>query len=120
MSQYLGAKEQEKANASAGQLILLSAILAYVVAALCILFARPMISACYGSNRRGSFWTPAYLYLKIIRPELPLPRAVQRGRASSAAWANSKISMQISVLMNIINNIVGNADLAIYRPEMGV
>ena len=49
VSQYLGAKEQEKANASAGQLILLSAILGTVVAALCILFARPMISACYGS-----------------------------------------------------------------------
>ena len=49
VSQYLGAKEQEKANASAGQLILLSAILGAVVAALCILFARPMISACYGS-----------------------------------------------------------------------
>ena len=50
VSQYLGAKEQEKANASAGQLILLSAILGTVVAALCILFARPMISACYGSS----------------------------------------------------------------------
>ena len=44
VSQYLGAKEQEKANASAGQLILLSAVLGTVVAALCILFARPMIS----------------------------------------------------------------------------
>ena len=49
VSQYLGAREQKKADASAGQLILLSAILGTAVAVLCILFARPMISACYGS-----------------------------------------------------------------------
>ena len=45
VSQYLGAREQKKADASAGQLILLSAILGTAVAVLCILFARPMISA---------------------------------------------------------------------------
>ena len=38
VSQYLGAREQKKADASAGQLILLSAILGTVVAVLCILF----------------------------------------------------------------------------------
>ncbi len=59
VSQYLGAKEQEKANASAGQLILLSAILGIVVAALCILFARPMIRAVLRLDRRRTCWTPA-------------------------------------------------------------
>ena len=70
VSQYLGAKEQEKANASAGQLILLSAILGTVVAALCILFARPMISACYGSID-ADVLDAGVLYLKITALSYP-------------------------------------------------
>ena len=107
VSQYLGAKEQEKANASAGQLILLSAILGTVVAALCILFARPMISACYGSID-ADVLDAGVLYLKITALSYPFLALYNAGAALFRSMGNSKISMQISVLMNIIN-IVGNA-----------
>ena len=117
VSQYLGAKEQEKANASAGQLILLSAILGTVVAALCILFARPMISACYGSID-ADVLDAGVLYLKITALSYPFLALYNAGAALFRSMGNSKISMQISVLMNIIN-IVGNA-VCIFGFKMGV
>ena len=117
VSQYLGAKEQEKANASAGQLILLSAVLGAVVAALCILFARPMISACYGSID-ADVLDAGVLYLKITALSYPFLALYNAGAALFRSMGNSKISMQISVLMNIIN-IVGNA-VCIFGFKMGV
>ena len=117
VSQYLGAKEQEKANGSAGQLILLSAVLGAVVAALCILFARPMISACYGSID-ADVLDAGVLYLKITALSYPFLALYNAGAALFRSMGNSKISMQISVLMNIIN-IVGNA-VCIFGLKMGV
>ena len=117
VSQYLGAKEQEKANASAGQLILLSAVLGTVVAAVCILFARPMISACYGSID-ADVLDAGVLYLKITALSYPFLALYNAGAALFRSMGNSKISMQISVLMNIIN-IVGNA-VCIFGLKMGV
>ena len=83
VSQYLGAKEQEKANASAGQLILLSAVLGTVVAAVCILFARPMISACYGSID-ADVLDAGVLYLKITALSYPFLLAELRLRQAGA------------------------------------
>ena len=117
VSQYLGAKEQEKADASAGQLILLSAILGTVVAALCSLFARPMISACYGSID-ADVLDAGVLYLKITALSYPFLALYNAGAALFRSMGNSRISMQISVLMNLIN-IVGNA-VCIFGLKMGV
>ena len=117
VSQYLGAREQKKADASAGQLILLSAILGTVVAALCILFARPMISACYGSID-ADVLDAGVLYLKITALSYPFLALYNAGAALFRSMGNSKISMQISILMNIIN-IVGNA-VCIFGLKMGV
>ena len=117
VSQYLGAKEQEKANASAGQLILLSAILGTVVAALCILFARPMISACYGSID-ADVLDAGVLYLKITALSYPFLALYNAGAALFRAQGNSKISMMSSLVMNVVN-IGGNAIL-IFGFKMGV
>ena len=117
VSQYLGAREQKKADASAGQLILLSAILGTVVAVLCILFARPMISACYGSID-ADVLDAGVLYLKITALSYPFLALYNAGAALFRSMGNSKISMQISILMNVIN-IVGNA-VCIFGLKMGV
>ena len=117
VSQYLGAREQKKADASAGQLILLSAILGTAVAVFCILFARPMISACYGSID-ADVLDAGVLYLKITALSYPFLALYNAGAALFRSMGNSKISMQISILMNIIN-IVGNA-VCIFGFKMGV
>ena len=64
VSQYLGAREQKKADASSGQLILLSALLGAGVALFCFVLARPMIRLCYGSID-ADVLEAGVLYLRI-------------------------------------------------------
>ena len=117
VSQYLGAKEQKHANASSGQLILLSALLGVGVGVFCFVLARPMLRLCYGSIE-ADVLDAGVLYLKITALSYPFLALYNAGAALFRSMGNSKISMQISVLMNIIN-IVGNA-VCIFGLKMGV
>ena len=117
VSQFLGAKEQKSADESAGQLILLSGIFGLAVGAFCFVFARPMISLCYGSIDADVLDAGVH-YLRIIAVSYPFLALYNGGAALFRSMGNSKISMQISFLMNIIN-IVGNA-VCIFGLKMGV
>ena len=117
VSQYLGAKEQKHANASSGQLILLSALLGVGVGVFCFVLARPMIRLCYGSID-ADVLDASVLYLKVIALSYPFLALYNGGAALFRSMGNSKISMQISFLMNVIN-IVGNA-VCIFGFKMGV
>ena len=117
VSQYLGAQEQKRANESSGQLILLSALLGIAVGAFCFVLARPMIRLCYGSIEEDVL-EAGVLYLKITALSYPFLALYNAGAALFRSMGNSKISMEISILMNIIN-IVGNA-ICIFGLKMGV
>ena len=117
VSQYLGAREQEHANSSSGQLILLSALLGAGVCVFCFVLARPMIRLCYGSVD-ADVLEAGVLYLRITALSYPFLALYNAGAALFRSMGNSKISMQISILMNIIN-IVGNA-VCIFGLKMGV
>ena len=117
VSQYLGAKEQKHANASSGQLILLSALLGVGVGLFCFVLARPMIRLCYGSID-ADVLEAGVLYLRITAVSYPFLAMYNAGAALFRSMGNSKISMQISILMNVIN-IVGNA-VCIFVLGMGV
>ena len=117
VSQFLGAKEQKGADESAGQLLLLSGLFGVLVGAVCFVFARPMIRLFYGSIAPDVL-DAGVLYLKIIAISYPFLALYNGGAALFRSMGNSKISMQISVLMNIIN-IVGNA-VCIFGFKMGV
>ena len=101
VSQYLGAKEQKHANASSGQLILLSALLGVGVGVFCFVLARPMIRLCYGSID-ADVLEAGVLYLRITAVSYPFLAMYNAGAALFRSMGNSKISMQISILMNII------------------
>ena len=117
VSQFLGAKEHKSANESSGQLILLSGILGLAVGVVCFVFARPLIRTCYGTID-ADVLDASVLYLKIIAISYPFLALYNGGAALFRSMGNSKISMQVSILMNIIN-IVGNA-VCIFGFKMGV
>ena len=117
VSQYLGAKEQKHADQSAGQLLLLSGLFGVLVGVVCFVLARPMIRLFYGSID-ADVLEAGVLYLKIIALSYPFLALYNGGAALFRSMGNSKISMQISFLMNIIN-IVGNA-VCIFGFKMGV
>lgn len=117
VSQYIGAREPQKANESAGQLILLSALLGLAVGALALAFARPLLRLFYGTIEQDVL-DAGVLYLQITAISYPFLALYNAGAALFRCMGNSKISMRVSLLMNIIN-ISGNA-LCIFCLKMGV
>lgn len=117
VSQYLGAREKKKAGVGAGQLVLLSALLGAVVGLLCLGFARPLISLVYGSIE-ADVLDAGVIYLRITALSYPFLALYNAGAALFRSMGNSRISMQISILMNAVN-IVGNA-VCIFGLNMGV
>ena len=117
VSQFLGAREQKEADASSGQLLLLSGVFGLLVGAFCFVFARPMIRLFYGAIE-ADVLDASVLYLRIIAISYPFLALYNGGAALFRSMGNSKISMQISFLMNVIN-IVGNA-VCIFGFKMGV
>ena len=117
VSQFLGAREQKSANESSGQLILLSGLFGLLVGAFCFVLARPMIRLFYGAID-ADVLDASVLYLRIIAISYPFLALYNGGAALFRSMGNSKISMQISLLMNVIN-IVGNA-VCIFGLKMGV
>lgn len=117
VSQYLGAREGKKAGDSAGQLVLLSALLGGAVGLGCLVLARPMLSLVYGSIELDVL-DAGVTYLRITALSYPFLALYNAGAALFRSMGNSKISMQISLLMNVIN-IVGNA-VCIFGMGMGV
>ena len=117
VSQYLGAKERGNADKSAGQLLLLSGLSGVVIGVVCFVLARPMIRLFYGSID-ADVLDAGVKYLQIIALSYPFLALYNGGAALFRSIGNSKISMQISFLMNIIN-IVGNA-VCIFGFKMGV
>ena len=117
VSQFLGAREQKSANESSGQLILLSGLFGLLVGAFCFVLARPMIRLFYGAID-ADVLDASVLYLRIIAISYPFLALYNGGAALFRSMGNSKISMQISFLMNVIN-IVGNA-VCIFGLKMGV
>ena len=117
VSQYLGAKDRPDADKSAGQLLLLSGLSGAVIGAVCFVLARPMIRLFYGSIDTDVL-DAGVKYLQIIALSYPFLALYNGGAALFRSIGNSKISMQISLLMNVIN-IVGNA-VCIFGLKMGV
>ena len=89
VSQYLGAKEQKHANASSGQLILLSALLGVGVGVFCFVLARPMIRLCYAASM-PMCWRPVCSTCASRRSATRSWPCTMPVRRSSAAWATPR------------------------------
>ena len=116
-SQFLGARQGEKARQSAGQLVLMSAVLGVAAAALCLVFAKNLMRLFFGSID-DDVMAAGLIYLRITALSFPFIALYNAGAAIFRSVGNSKVSMQVSLLMNGIN-VVGNA-VCIFVLKMGV
>lgn len=116
-SQYLGARQEEKARHSAGQLVLLSLGLGLAAMGLCLVFARGLLRLFFGSIE-PAVMEAGLVYLRITALSFPFIALYTAGAAIFRSTGNSKVSMQVSLLMNAIN-VLGNA-LCILVLDMGV
>ena len=116
-SQYLGARKYHDAKKSVGQLILMAAVIGTAFAALCFVLARPIMRLFFGSIE-ADVMEAGLIYFRITAIAFPFIALYCTAAAVFRSMGNSKVTMRISVLMNIIN-VTGNA-ICVLGLRMGV
>ena len=117
ISQYLGRKDKDNAVASAGQLMLLASVVSVTVAVVLLLTNRVLLQFLFGSVEQAVM-DASRLYLIITVLSFPALAVYNSGSAMLRSISITKITMYISILMNIIN-VVGNS-IGIFLLQAGV
>lgn len=115
--QYLGRRETEKAGHSGAQLLLFIGEVSILVMALFYLGKGFVLHVVFGQVE-PDVAAYANTYYMIVEASTPFLAIYSAGAALFRVMGNSKISMWVSLAMNIIN-VVGNAIL-IFGVRMGV
>ncbi len=116
-SQYLGRKEYNNAKGAAKQLIYISVIFGILTALFFIPIKKQLISLIFGNLEKAVF-DASITYFDYIFLSIPFLCLFSSASALFRSAGNSKISLQVSIIMNILN-VVFNAIL-IYGLNMGV
>ncbi len=105
--QYLGQKNTERADESARQLMWVMLALSIIVTALLYLCRWFILHVVFGQIDENVMYN-ADVYLMIVAASVPFIALYNGGAAIFRAMGDSKTSMRVSLLMNIIN-VIGNA-----------
>lgn len=116
-SQYLGRKDRASANDAAKQLFLLSLLVSTLLLVVCLPLRKNIISLIFGTLE-ADVLTNSATYFFYILLSLPFLASYNACAALFRSMGNSKISLIVSTLMNIIN-ITGNAYF-IFSLHLGV
>jgi putative MATE family efflux protein len=116
-SQYLGRKDEKNACNSAKQLIFISCIISLTLMVFTIFTRRLMLKTIFG-NIADDVMQSADIYFLFIAISYPFLALYTAAAAMFRSMGNSKIPMQIVILMNILN-VAGNA-FFIYVMKLGV
>lgn len=108
-SQYIGKEEPENACEAAKQLVQTVCALSVVIGALCVVLAPHILHLVFG-NVESTVMSNAELYFFLSALSYPFIALYNAGAALFRAMGNSKVSMFISFIMNVIN-VSGNAIL---------
>ena len=106
-SQFLGARAMDKAQRSVGQLILMAIALGVLTMVPCLIFDEELLRLCFGAIE-PDVMEAGLQYLRITALSFPFIALYNAGAAIYRSMGNSKVSMQASMLMNVIN-VAGNA-----------
>lgn len=117
ISQYIGRKDLEEASNSAGQLLMISAVISTAVTVLCLVFQTPLLHGLFG-NVEPDVMQACRTYLQITAISFPPLAIYDAGAALCRSVGRTKITMNISIVSNVIN-IVGNC-LGVFCFHAGV
>ena len=106
-SQFLGARNWGKARKSAGQLVLMAVGLGVLTMVPCLIFDEELLMLCFGAIE-ADVKAAGLKYLQITALSFPFIALYNAGAAIYRSVGNSKVSMKVSMLMNVIN-VAGNA-----------
>ena len=109
--QYLGAGKKEEARAASGQLVWFSGLISIGIMGVIYLIRRFLLNVVFGAITPEVYGC-ANNYLLIVALSIPALSVYESGAAIFRTMGNSKITMYLSAMMNLIN-ICGNAFLFI-------
>lgn len=116
-SQYNGRKDRKDARFAAAQLETVLFACSFLAALICILGGRGLLGAIFG-NVEKTVMDGALVYMVVTALSYPFLGIYNAGAAIFRSSGNSKISMKLSVLMNIIN--IGFNAVFVFGFGMGV
>lgn len=116
-SQFIGAGKKDEACKSTKQLIYSVGVFTCFVALIVMIGNKLILSLLFGKIEADVFQN-AVIYLLISAISFPFLAIYNSCAALFRSMGNSKITLKVSVLMNIIN-VAGNA-ICIYWLKMGV
>lgn len=108
-SQYLGKGDKKLCCESANQLILITAVISVGIMAFVLTFKQPFLTALYPGIQEDVMGN-ALTYLRISAYSYPFLAVFNSCAALFRSMGNSRISMQVSMAMNVMN-VIGNAIL---------
>jgi putative MATE family efflux protein len=117
VSQYIGRHDHTNSSNAAKQLVYIVVFISLGITALAVIFRRPIIRLIYG-NIEQDVMNAAALYFFITGMSYPFLAIYNANAALFRAAGNSKVTMRISIMVNLLN-IGGNA-LLIYGFRLGV
>lgn len=116
-SQYLGSRDPENGSLAAGQLVMLTSLVSVVMAAILLLWGRPIFDLLFGQVEQDVL-DDGMVYLRISAYSF-LFIAIYNGCAGIfRTIGKTKILLYVSILMNLIN-VAGNA-IGIFVLHAGV
>ena len=115
--QYLGMKKKEKASIAADQLVLFVLIISLGIMALMYLGKEFILTGVFGRIDQEVYYH-ANRYLLVVTASIPFIALYNSGAALYRSMGDSKTSLRISLVVNIVN-VIGNAIL-IYGFHLGV
>ncbi|RGZ01810.1 MATE family efflux transporter [Clostridium sp. AM58-1XD] len=107
--QYLGQKNTKKACEASDQLVWFVTVIALVIMAFLYLGKSFILHTVFGKID-ADVMEHANIYLIIVSASIPFIAIYNAGAAIFRSMGNSKVSMKVSIIMNIIN-VSGNAIL---------
>lgn len=116
-AQYIGRRDQAKVARSSNQLFLAVGGLALFLMVVALLFNRQILHLIYG-NIEADVMSNARIYFYLSAVSYPFLGIYNGGAALFRAVGNSKVSMFVSLIANVLN-VAGNAVL-IYGFGLGV
>ena len=116
-SQYLGKRDKDSACQAANQLVLTTTTIALAIMLILLIGGRHLLRLIFGATE-DSVMNQAVTYCVIIVFTYPFMAIYNSAAALLRSMGNSRVSMLVSLLMNLIN-IAGNAIL-IFGLNMGV
>ena len=116
ISQYIGSKQEREASRSSSQLLMISTVISVITTVCILVFHTELLSVLFGKIE-ADVMTACQTYLLITTLSLPFLAVYDAGAAVCRSIGKTNVTMNISVVANIIN-VIGNC-VGVFVLHMG-